>query len=218
MASRLTECSEHELLSAAIDGNEEALGLLLFRQRVTLIGAIRPQLGARLQQTVSEEDALQETYRQAFLGFARADFLEGDVASLDAFTGWLRRVASNTVKQLGREAAAKKRGGEFARFEPGGDLHQQARDLMTELSTGDETVSQFVAKSEALDALRVALAGLSDDQQRAVRLRYFEQLSVEDVAEQMAKTTGAVRGLLDRARAALRTAMHHSALWFSRRG
>ena len=64
MSQDLSQLNESELLAAAGGGNDEALGLLLFRQRPALLAAIRPQLGAKIKQTSSEEDILQETYRR----------------------------------------------------------------------------------------------------------------------------------------------------------
>ncbi|MEM7312951.1 MAG: sigma-70 family RNA polymerase sigma factor [Planctomycetota bacterium] len=214
----LSSLDEQQLLQAACDGDENALGLLLFRMQPTLLASIRPQLGHKLKRVANEDDVLQETYRRAFTDFSKADFIRDDSAAIEPFVRWLQQIAANSARQAGREANAQKRGGDFQRIESLPDaFRDKARDLLTELSTGDATVSQFAARAEAGEALRIAIAGLPADQQRVIRLRYFEQCSVEQMAEKLDRSTGSIRGLLDRARAALRVSMHNSALWLSRR-
>ena len=218
MPEHLTDCDEHELLSVATAGSSEALGLLLFRHRPRLVAIIRNRLGGKLQRTNNTDDILQESYRRAFTGFHSANFEDKNGTSSDAFAGWLTKITINCIRELSRNAGTLKRGGEFRQVNGASDqFRDQAKDLITEISTGDPTVSQFAARAEATEALRVAITSLSTDQQQAIRLRYFDQCSIEQVAESMNRTAGSVRGLLDRARAALRVSMHNSALWLSKK-
>ncbi len=221
MNKDISVLDDAELLQAAVDGDNDAIGLLFFRSRPALLLAIRPQIGAKLQRTVTEDDILQETYKMAFCSFDSADFTADGTApdgpSVPKFMKWMQQIGVNCVRQTGRTKNADKRGGKFKRVEPARDqFAERARELLAEISTGDATVSQLAARTEAADALRVAIASLPNEQQSAVKLRYFDQLAVEQVAEAMDRSVGSVRGLLSRAKAALRTSLHYSALWLSK--
>ena len=89
------------------------------------------------------------------------------------------------------------------------------RALVELLSGSIHTPSQSVAVREATQALQVALAGLPDDQRDAIRMRFLDGLSLEETATRMQRTTNAVRGLVHRAKQALRDAMGRSSRWFS---
>jgi RNA polymerase sigma-70 factor (ECF subfamily) len=88
-------------------------------------------------------------------------------------------------------------------------------DLVEMLSAGDCTASQLVAGREAVRAVQVAMAGLSDDYRQAIRLRYLEGKSLAETAELMDRTPGAVRGLLDRAKDKMREALGRASLYLS---
>jgi RNA polymerase sigma-70 factor (ECF subfamily) len=75
------------------------------------------------------------------------------------------------------------------------------------LSAGRSTPSQSLARKEAVRAVQVAMAGLPEDYREAVRLRFLEGRSVEGVAAEMHRSPGAVRGLIDRAKRAMRETM-----------
>ncbi len=58
---------------------------------------------------------------------------------------------------------------------------------------------------------------LPDDQREAIRLRYLSGRSLEETAAAMQRSPGAVRGLVQRAKQALRGAMVRSTLWLSKK-
>ena len=209
----LWQLSDDQLFAFVAKGNEEALALLLLRLQPQLQAFVEPRIEARLNPTMSVEDVLQETYQAVFTNISQ---FEG--SELKNFMAWVRKIAENRLRAAGRFVAAQKRGGEFERTKMSEDAFRHGvLGLVDELSTGDATVSQFVAKIEAVEAIRIAIAALPGDQQAVIRCRYFEQLSVEKIAEKMDRSPGSIRGLLDRARAALRISMHNSALWLSRK-
>lgn len=58
-------------------------------------------------------------------------------------------------------------------------------------------------RKEARQVLHEILAGLTPDQQEALRLQYQEELSVAEIAQVMRRSPAAITGLLQRARAAI---------------
>jgi RNA polymerase sigma-70 factor (ECF subfamily) len=90
-------------------------------------------------------------------------------------------------------------------------------ELVDLLSAREHSPSRSIARREAVRAVQVALAGLPEDYQRALRLRYFEGKSLEETARIMMRTTGAVRGLLDRAKEKLLAALGRASLYLSQK-
>ena len=88
--------------------------------------------------------------------------------------------------------------------------------LMDALAVDSATASRLVSRDEAASALHSCLADLSENYQEVVRLRYFDQKAIAEIAEELGMTEGAVRGVLDRARKKLREAMGRASQWLSR--
>ena len=76
------------------------------------------------------------------------------------------------------------------------------------------TPSGVAARQEAERALRVAIAGLKEDYQEVIRLRYMQELPVADVAARMNRTEGAVHMLCNRAIKKLREAMGRASKYY----
>jgi RNA polymerase sigma-70 factor (ECF subfamily) len=212
-AEELLDATTAELIDSAVAGNSDALALLLFRSNDRLTQFVRPRLGARLAAHYSVEDAVQDTFEQAFRTIATAEF--ADEAS---FHAWLTKIAHHRLLDAAKRRKAKKRGGEFRRVSPTSEeFGSRAFDLVAEISCGGATPSQFVARHEAVDAMQIAISGLSREQRQAIRLRYFELKTVAEVAEIMDRSAGSVRGLLQRAKESLRQSLHKSSLWLSKK-
>jgi RNA polymerase sigma factor (sigma-70 family) len=96
-------------------------------------------------------------------------------------------------------------------------MSESALALVQELADETETPSHVAAVNERGHALQVSIARLPDDQQQAVRLYSLQQRSLAEVAEAMGRSPDSVRGLLHRAKQALREHMGKSSMWFSRR-
>ena len=84
------------------------------------------------------------------------------------------------------------------------------------LSTNDATPDECMDMSEACSALQSAMAELSDRQKDVIRLRFFEEMTLEQVASTLvnAKTGGAltrerVRQIEEESLLILRTRLHH---------
>ena len=63
--------------------------------------------------------------------------------------------------------------------------------------------------------MQAALATMPDDYREALRLRYFEGLSIDETATRLGRTPAAVRGLTDRGKARLRDILGRMSLYLS---
>ncbi len=71
----------------------------------------------------------------------------------------------------------------------------------------EESPAQIVMAAEQHEELSQAITLLTDEQRDVILLRFVEGLSINDVAEALDKTPGAVKGLQHRALRALADAM-----------
>ena len=86
------------------------------------------------------------------------------------------------------------------------------------LSGKKGTPSVSVARRELIDAVHVGLACLPEDQRKAIQLHCLEGRSLEETAELMEKTPGAIRALVHRGKGKLQEQLDRSAIWLSQGG
>ncbi len=197
------------LIVDASNGDADALQRLLLHFYEPVLAHIDRQLGGALRSHADPEDVLQETFADVFRGM---DAFEGTSAA--AFTSWVNKIASHRIYDLGRSAGRQKRGGAFRRVEVG-QTESTLQALVAEIAGSDATPSRVVAKEEAILAMQVAIAGLKDRYRQVIQLKYIEGHTNQQIAETMGESLAAIRGLLDRARAALRKSFDDASRYLS---
>ncbi len=187
------------LIERAVMGEEDALHQLLFFHHARLATAVEPLIGKKLRSSISTEDILQETFVDAF-----RKIKEFDARDDRSFFSWLKVIAANRVRDAARRQSAKKRGGDLGRVDSSrGQQDSAVFNLLVELSDGGQSPSGEAAVREATDAIRMAIAGLPDDQREAVALHWLQGLSLQETAERMGRSWDSVRGLVQRGKQAL---------------
>ena len=142
-------------------------------------------------------DLTHETFMKAFEH--RREFRG---ASDKQAAAWLWQIAHNELKQHWRSRSA-----ELAAVQRLGLEHVILSD--GEVLEGE----QFVAAEELREQLRRALVGLPDNQQEVVRLRFIDDLSYDEIAQQLGVSNDVVRTRTSRALRALRDSAHlHEAI------
>jgi RNA polymerase sigma-70 factor (ECF subfamily) len=201
------------LFALASTGDRGALERLLLDHYDRLAAFLDPKIPATLRALITVEDVLQEAFVHVF-----RDFYRTRLADERAFFGWLCAVAEHRLNDSVRLHQRRKRGGDRRRVTdaPWGHRSSMA-DLVQILADDQRSPSQSAAAHEAMEAVQVHLAALPDDQREAVRLRYLGGRSLEETARKMQRTPGAVRGLLHRAKEALRAGLHRSSMWLSKK-
>jgi RNA polymerase sigma-70 factor (ECF subfamily) len=206
--------AEQERIAHAAAGSRPAVERLLMDHYTPLVQHLQPLIPVSLQSVVSVEDILQETFRQAF-----QDIRTFTPTTEKCLASGLKAIAGNRLRDAIKAQRRKKRGGGQNRVQPPAypDEDSVAADLAEMLSTGRSTPSQSLARKEVIRAVQIAMAGLPEDYREAVRLRFLEGRSVEGVAGAMHRSPGAVRGLLDRAKRAMRESMGRASHYLSGR-
>lgn len=182
-----------EMIARARDGDRDALGELLEQHRAYLKLITQRSIGNQLGGRLDASDIVQQTCLSAF----------GNIHKLlsdnpDEFAAWLRKVHERNVQNAVRDhVETQKRALD----------RQQSLDesgWRPELPAKQTSPSQRLLEGERAVQLAAAMQVLPPDQREAVRLRYLEGQSVEEIARQMQRTRFSVAGLIKRGLARLR--------------
>ena len=154
----------------------------------SMIAAIAASTDAATRTRIPPEDLWQETLLLAWRN--RAEFVW---QGLTSFRRWLLQIAANRLRNwIEHDAAAKRGGGPTTSLSvlastQGGSASCYAGPIAT------TTPSRVASDAEQAGILHEALASLPDDLREVVRLRLFEGLLIEDVAQRLALGESAVR-------------------------
>jgi RNA polymerase sigma-70 factor, ECF subfamily len=199
------------LVEKAVGGDRAAMGELLYRHADELRDFVARRLGGPVRAVVEVDDVVQDTFA---LAFRRIESYEpaGDAS----FMAWLRTIASHRLIDLARSEARQKRGGAVRRVVPA-NASDTIFSLYEALAATDSTPLRKASREEALRLMHVALAELPPDHRDAIRLRYLEEWTADEVARHLGRTPDAVRGLIRRAKERLKDALGRASSYLSSR-
>ena len=186
---------------------ERARHRLLDRHRARLRQMIARRLDRRLAARVDPSDVVQE----ALIDAARHldDYVRRPPLP---FYPWLRQFAWDRLVDLHRRHLhARRRSVALEATSPRSHLDESAAYLTDRLLAGGTSPSRHLMRDELRHRVRVALAEMAPHDREVIVLRYFEQLSMAEIAATLEISEGAVksrhmrallrlRGLLDRVR------------------
>jgi RNA polymerase sigma-70 factor (ECF subfamily) len=180
VAMPFTEASEEELLAAAMQYNEAALGEVYDRYEAKIYSYVYRRTG--------DQSLAEDLTAQVFLKMLES--IRDRKAWHSSFSGWLYRIAHNLVidhyRRRDRQGAI--------------DLEEapaMASDLEDPVATAEMNINA--------ERLRAAIRRLTDEQAEVVSLRFLEGYSIAEVASLTNRTEGAIKALQYRAVATLRT-------------
>ena len=177
---------EEKWLIQAQQGDEEAFARLVESYQVPVYNLCHRMLG----DPVEAEDAAQETFLKAYRSLSRFDMDR-------KFINWILTIASNhCVDRLRRRKI------DFISIE---DLVPS--NFMTDKAPGPES---SVVEQQKRDAIQGMLKELSPKDRATVVLKYWYEMSYEEIAETLSLSVSAVKSRLHRARRDMAT------LWVER--
>jgi RNA polymerase sigma-70 factor, ECF subfamily len=161
---------------------------------------------------VLQERYLRDVFRYVLRRVHRqeeAEDITGEVfasafAALPRFRGecppylWLLQIARRKIIDAGRRRAARRE--TLASELAGEDL---AVETIWQAPAAPERPEAALARTEARRVLRDLISQLTPEQREAVSLKYWEGLTVAEIAVVMGKSEASVNSLLQRARASL---------------
>jgi RNA polymerase sigma-70 factor (ECF subfamily) len=200
-----------ELIKRAASGERAALERLLLDHFTTLSAHITKRIPPSLQSIVGVDDLVQSTFTNVFQSIEKYE-----VRKDATFLSWLLAIADNQLRDTIRAHRCQKRGGDRTRVHNVSAEEQSSEVQLLDILVGpDHTPSGSAARREGMQAIRTAMNELTEEYRRAIELRYFDGYSVEETAVLMGRTTGAIRGLVDRARKQLRETLGRASHYLS---
>lgn len=173
---------DRALVDAVLAGDSEAFRALVDRESSTVLSACRRILSDPMEAEDAAQDAFLMAYRK--LGSYRADGPLG---------GWLIRIAIREAHRHGRRRPAT------ASLDP---LIDKAAEMTPSESAPDPAM--ILEANEHERALRAAVDDLPNHFRDAVRLRYLEDRSYEEIASATGRTKATVRAHVHRGLVRLR--------------
>lgn len=174
---------DFDLVDKAVGGDEKAFALLLQRYRRPVYHMI-----LKMVRNVDDaEDLTIEAFGKAFRSLHRfkKDF---------TFSTWLFRIATNNSIDFIRKRKLNTLSIDHAfTDEDGQSVSMSIQDM--NLNPQDEAI-----KSQKEEIIRSIVGTLPAKYQKLVKLRYFQELSYEEIAEEINAPLGTVKAQLHRAR------------------
>jgi RNA polymerase sigma-70 factor (ECF subfamily) len=198
------------LIPLAVAGDRRATERLLLAHYAMLELHIASRLQHNPREATTAEDLLQETIVQAIRCLPKCG-----AQSPQAFAAWLKAIADHQLVDAIRAATCHKRGGGWHQIVNVNGSSAEV-PVMERLHDSALTPGSAAASIEAVAAMKSALDALPSDEQRAMRLHVLDGKSLDETANIINRSPGAVRGLVHRAKRRLRELMHSSSRWFAR--
>jgi RNA polymerase sigma-70 factor (ECF subfamily) len=158
----------------------------------------RLQLDRRVRGKLDPSDVVQQTLLQAH---EKRDQFRGK--SEGERVAWLRKILANNLAEAVRRYSRQQRDVALERSLAAA-LQESSLRLEALLASDQQSPSRAAERQEELVGLAEALAGLPEDQRRAVELHHLQGCSLVETATEMGRSKEAVAGLLFRAMKKLR--------------
>ena len=160
----------------------------------SLLVVIESRMSAALRRRIAPEDIFQEALLHAWRDRARCEW-----RGVKAFRSWLLSIIDHRIRDAADREDAEKRGGgravvsintgESGSFSGTG----AGQPVMPPALVASTTPSRVAIYREQAQAMRAAIEALPDELREVVRLRLFEQRTIEQIAAQLSLGEAAVR-------------------------
>ncbi len=172
--------SDSELIAMYINGNENVLEQLINRHRDKIFGFIY----SKVRNQELSEDLFQDTLFKVVRTLKKGKYLEEG-----KFLSWVIRIAHNIIIDYFRKQNKMKNVYETEDFSMFDILHD----------TGLDAEKQMI-RQQMINKIRILIEQLPKDQKIVLKMRMYEELSFQEIAEQ---TNVSINTALGRMRYAL---------------
>lgn len=183
---KLSEKGAYDILlvRAAIDnGDQKAYAELLARYRESLYAMVLKMVG-------NEDDADDITIESFGKAFLKLDQYTANYS----FSTWLFKIASNACIDFVRKK-------KYDTLSIDKHVEDEEGKLSTmELHAHGPTPEEGMVQKQNVEMVRSLVDKLKPHYKQIIELRYFQELSIEEIAQQMNLSTGTVKAQLFRAR------------------
>ena len=161
----LKKLSDQQLLNAYLEGDESAVSVLIERHKKRVCDYI--------YMMVKDRDVANDIFQETFIKVLK--FLnEGRYTESGRFLSWVLRIAHNQVIDHFRQS---KQQNQITESEAG-------YDILNSKNLADDTVEDKLVLAQIQDDVRKLIDYLPEEQREVVLMRYFNNLSFKEIAEQ----------------------------------
>jgi RNA polymerase sigma-70 factor (ECF subfamily) len=178
-----------EIIELALKGDEKAYAELLDRYQDSIYFLLLKKIGNEND----AEDLMMETFGKAFNNLSQ-------YTPVYAFSTWLFRIAMNNCIDFVRKRKIRPQS-----YDSGVDFHDPDNVNFTSSNLSPE---DLVIKEQKAVELRNMIHTLKPRYARLIDLRYYQELSYEEIADVMQLPLGTVKAQLFRARELLAPLLH----------
>ncbi len=172
--------SDSELVALYIKGNEEVLEQLLKRHRDKIFGFIY----SKVRNQELTEDLFQDTLFKVVRTLKKGKYIEEG-----KFLSWVIRIAHNIIIDYYRKQNKMRKVYESEDFSMFDILHDKSLDAEKQM-----------IRNQMIDKIRILIEQLPADQKAVLKMRMYEELSFQEIAD---KTNVSINTALGRMRYAL---------------
>ncbi len=155
--------SDSELIARYIDGNEDVLEVLIYRHRDKIFGFIY----SKVRNQELTEDLFQDTLFKIVRTLKKGKYIEEG-----KFLSWAIRIAHNIIIDYYRKKNKMKNVYESEKFSLFDVLHDHSLD-----AEGEMIRQQMIKK------IRYLIETLPSEQKEVLKMRMYEELSFQEIAE-----------------------------------
>lgn len=164
--STLKTMSDEQLALAYIDGNNRAFDELLSRNQ--------DKIFTYIMYVVKDEDLANDLFQETFLKVI-TKLQNGQYSDTGKFSWWLTRIAHNVVIDHFRAQKSSK----IVEAPKDNDLSNLRSDAVQNLSRESELNNEQV-----MEDIKRLVEALPESQRDVVNMRFFQELSFKEIAEQ----------------------------------
>lgn len=184
---------DYKIVRDAIAGNEKAYSELFNRYKDSVYFMILKMVNNK----TDAEDLMFEAFEKAFssLNYYSPQF---------AFSTWLFKIASNNTIDF-----IRKRRTQMISLDKD-DINPDDRGYINSIPADIRTPDEEAIRSQRADLMREKVSMLKGRYKRLIELRYFDEFSYEEIADELAIPLGTVKAQLFRARELLMNILQHT--------
>ena len=184
------EQSDSELIAAYLKGDERSLSILFGRHLNSAVIFARGLVGAN-----DAEDAIQETFVKVWRNLKKFD-------QKKKFKTWLLTIAKNTCLDILR----KKRPTVFSDFE-----NDEGENSFIEGLSDDAPLAPEITDSLlSAEKIRAALNELSPRNRVVVEMHYFDEMTLQEIADVLGESVNTVKSRYRRALSTLKSQLKNA--------
>jgi len=185
---------DFKLIRAAVDhGDEKAYAELMHIYK-------KPVYHVVLKMVRNQDDAEDLTIEAFAKAFRNLHKFNPEYA----FSTWLFRIATNNCIDFIRKNKIKTMSIDSAIKVDNGD------EITIDFRDNDLNPAEYAVRNQKIEIMRHVVSRLPDKYQRLVSLRYFDELSYEEIATELKAPLGTVKAQLHRARELLYDMVKHT--------